>query len=50
MKFMCLISLAILAGCSQILPLFIEDVKEVIEFEEDAVRDEIQIRESHHNM
>jgi hypothetical protein len=44
MKYVVLISLAILSGCGM-MPFVIEEVEEGIEFEQDAIKHEIELRE-----
>lgn len=48
MKYICLISLAISTSCSM-MPFIVEEVEQGIEFEQDAIRDEMKIREQPKN-
>lgn len=42
MKFIAMISLSIMSGCAMV-PFMIEEVKEAVEFEKDAVEHEIEL-------
>jgi len=48
MKNFYILALAILTSCSYI-PFLAQGIEEAVEFEEDAIKDEIKIREKHHN-
>ncbi len=46
MKYFWLMVLVAFTGCS-LMPLFVEEVEELVEFEEDAIKHEIELREKH---
>ncbi len=48
MKYIYIIMLIMFTSCSM-LPFFVEEAEKAIEFEEDAVKHEIELREIHHN-
>ncbi len=48
MKYISIFVLVILSSCSM-MPFLIEEAEEAIEFEEDAIKHEFELREIHHN-